>query len=820
MTASRIILIPKVGATDLALNDLSDVAITAAASGDILRHNGTAWVDTPGTTHFVAQSETRDYFYQGAGDGVTNHDGALDAIVVGGDIRVHFGPGEFLFESSVANDVLIYLAAAGTTLKGSGVGVTTFTFKATDTGFHSGILVGTSAHDCVVEDLTIQRGSNYTSIMVNLQGGTGIGCQRLTFRNCKLDGADSTYAQYSHCVGYANTGTYSDLVFEDVAFANFDYAFLMDVAATGVVDRIRVTNCTFTNCGFDVNAPLATVRDVVVSGCRFTGDIGYACGLAHVEGATIANNHFVDITGEALHVEDYSTNVAIYGNKIIDCNETTLTAPVYIFDSNNIDFFDNDIVNTAETGGAEKVQLYVLGLESGTTAGGRARLGATYNINIHHNRFSSGPNGAILMYFTGNYAIDHNHFQGGLAISDTHVETGTNVREAVKVVSMESSDGGSIQGNKIQGYRSATWRSTNSLSFSDGTVIANNVIRQCRHGIQARNTKSCVIANNMIFRCIYPLSVGPRGGGGDGIGCYPYSLSGNVLFDNKYAGSFDGRLTVVSAGTATVGTGKTLTVVATDLDMPQYTRITFAGGGVLTLTSAADADSTSLSGTVSVASIASGEAGTAVGIVDQPYGTGGDVSAIGPNVDTVAGTTQSARARSLQDPNLVQLTSGEMVVPRAVNIAGNAVVAGQLRLASFTATKTEVISQIRLGCQFGATGTLVRFGVWTVNAAGDLVDMVASTPNDATLLTSNFTNYTKSFTTPFLKVLGQRYAVGVLVVGANPTVYSTSFFDWDLPDRLAPWTVHAIGGQTDLPATAAVGTLGSSKFAPQFVLLP
>lgn len=40
------------GATDL--DDLTDVTITAAASGDILRHNGTAWVDTPGAAHFAA----------------------------------------------------------------------------------------------------------------------------------------------------------------------------------------------------------------------------------------------------------------------------------------------------------------------------------------------------------------------------------------------------------------------------------------------------------------------------------------------------------------------------------------------------------------------------------------------------------------------------------------------------------------------------------------------------------------------------------------------------------------------------------------------
>ena len=34
------------------LNDLTDVVITAAAAGDILRHNGTDWVDAVGTTHF------------------------------------------------------------------------------------------------------------------------------------------------------------------------------------------------------------------------------------------------------------------------------------------------------------------------------------------------------------------------------------------------------------------------------------------------------------------------------------------------------------------------------------------------------------------------------------------------------------------------------------------------------------------------------------------------------------------------------------------------------------------------------------------------
>jgi hypothetical protein len=58
MTA-RIIIVPTgktgpSGSISAALDDLTDVTITAAAAGDILRHNGTAWVDAVGTTHFDA----------------------------------------------------------------------------------------------------------------------------------------------------------------------------------------------------------------------------------------------------------------------------------------------------------------------------------------------------------------------------------------------------------------------------------------------------------------------------------------------------------------------------------------------------------------------------------------------------------------------------------------------------------------------------------------------------------------------------------------------------------------------------------------------
>jgi hypothetical protein len=53
-TGNFLLETPSGGGGSSTLDGLTDVVITAAASGDILRHNGTNWVDTPGTTHYDA----------------------------------------------------------------------------------------------------------------------------------------------------------------------------------------------------------------------------------------------------------------------------------------------------------------------------------------------------------------------------------------------------------------------------------------------------------------------------------------------------------------------------------------------------------------------------------------------------------------------------------------------------------------------------------------------------------------------------------------------------------------------------------------------
>jgi hypothetical protein len=64
-----------------ALNDLSDVTITAAASGDILRHNGSAWVDTPGTTHYDAAGTAAAAVAAHEADAADAHDASAISIL-------------------------------------------------------------------------------------------------------------------------------------------------------------------------------------------------------------------------------------------------------------------------------------------------------------------------------------------------------------------------------------------------------------------------------------------------------------------------------------------------------------------------------------------------------------------------------------------------------------------------------------------------------------------------------------------------------------------------------------------------------------------
>jgi hypothetical protein len=170
------------------------------------------------------------------------------------------------------------------------------------------------------------------------------------------------------------------------------------------------------------------------------------------------------------------------------------------------------------------------------------------------------------------------------------------------------------------------------------------------------------------------------------------------------------------------------------------------------------------------------------------------------------------------------ITTGEETLSRAhCNANTISLTTQQMRLCYFTARKTESVTQVRIppgAVAAAATPTLIRVGVFSVAANGDLT-LIASTPNDTTLLASTATASTKALSATWSKVAGTRYAVGLLVVSSAtmPQINgATSFASTE--QAIAPRMSGLVTGLSDLPSTVATASVANSSARPYFALLP
>jgi hypothetical protein len=110
----------------------------------------------------------------------------------------------------------------------------------------------------------------------------------------------------------------------------------------------------------------------------------------------------------------------------------------------------------------------------------------------------------------------------------------------------------------------------------------------------------------------------------------------------------------------------------------------------------------------------------------------------------------------------------------------------------------------------GATPSLVRIGVWSVDGSGDLT-LVGSTANDTALFASTATVYTKAFSSSFTMTQGQLYAVGVLIVtAATAPIIAAAVHNVGVEGAVSPRITASLSGQTDLESTISSGSLGGS----------
>lgn len=212
-----------------------------------------------------------------------------------------------------------------------------------------------------------------------------------------------------------------------------------------------------------------------------------------------------------------------------------------------------------------------------------------------------------------------------------------------------------------------------------------------------------------------------------------------------------------------------------------------------------------------------------------PAGPAGAAGATGPagpagTADMTFGDTAGVAVEG-NDPRVTWglLSSGEAVYNRMLANNTMSMTNQVLRLAFFTARKTETITSLRMfttATPAGATPTLVRLGVYSVDGAGNL-NLVASTVNDTSLFAAASTTYTKALSAFWNKIAGQRYAIAALVVTAAtaPTVggiIGGSASEYGLAPRLC----SAITAVSDLPASIVAASLADTIYMPYIAMVP
>ncbi|QAY16082.1 hydrolase [Arthrobacter phage Elesar] len=558
------------------------------------------------------------------GDGVTDDGPAFRAaFAAAAGKKVYFPNRTYYYKATGA-----LLAPADTTVhfaRGA-----TVNFDAATPGAYTEFLRN-SGNNVRVRNLKLNRVSDFPTVFFPLQNYTGI-----TFTNVTVNGNRDLYANYAHVyqLGVQNGGTLEDLLIEKSKVTKCSFGLFQTNASTGIVRNVKVEKSTFdSNYATDLefNAPATDNYDITVTGCTFknnqatTVGAGFAVGLAHITGATIRDNTFEDYNNEPVHIEDYADGVLVQGNKFKRCGMMFAAYVRVISGARNVEIVDNKIDATANTNFIPVIQSVAGG--TGNTPGGRAMIDP-FRLTIDRNQIIAGGCHGIYLSAAGNSVVSRNTLIGASAVT-AGVFGGGNGGYGIE---LWDGYGITVSDNTIRGFESALNRRTGTVSTGGkGLALTGNTVQHCNYGLAVVNPGGGSIADNVMSDCVHPMLVGQAQGTSR-----PVVFGQNHAIDCVYPMEIGGRLVVVSNGTAAVGSGQTLTIKPLGLNLTSGQSMTFSGGGVLVLTSAANAGATTLTGTVTVAAIASGESATITGLPHSTNDADNRVT-IGTNLDTVAG---------------------------------------------------------------------------------------------------------------------------------------------------------------------------------------
>jgi hypothetical protein len=167
------------------------------------------------------------------------------------------------------------------------------------------------------------------------------------------------------------------------------------------------------------------------------------------------------------------------------------------------------------------------------------------------------------------------------------------------------------------------------------------------------------------------------------------------------------------------------------------------------------------------------------------------------------------------------LTNGEASIDRKAPLTGVAYGTSSNMLLTYRKSiKTETITKLSMACgtAAGATPTLIKFGVYSVNeTTGDLT-LVASTASDTSVFSTANTGYELNLSSSWSKTAGTLYAYALLLVSSQtlPTIIGHAHLASTGVNNilaLPPRVTGLVSGQTDLPSSVVSSSVAISNRA-------
>jgi hypothetical protein len=286
--------------------------------------------------------------------------------------------------------------AAGVTLAGA-PGASTIAYDSPASADFVNFCV-VDAAGVTLDGLIIRRVSEFPAVLVNLGAATDFSFTR----GALVGGTDALPGADCHGVKFPDEGAAGPITIADSTFATLTYGLLQANASTATVTGVTVQRCSLTrnaNTDLEFNSPYGSIRQVLVEVCTFTDNDseGFGVGLAHVAGAVVRGNTFSRYSLEALHIEDYSTDVVVQDNTFTDCGLRDHSHVQIISGSQRVRVAGNTFHATQNTR-----RIYVVNALPGgnrPTAGGRPSAPPS-GVTIEQNTFDCADP-AVPVYFQG-----------------------------------------------------------------------------------------------------------------------------------------------------------------------------------------------------------------------------------------------------------------------------------------------------------------------------------------------------------------------------------------------------------------------------------